>query len=179
MAASFEGASWKRPSTPGSRRNACHNAVDGPALAPCSLQSGTLVRCAVLLQPRCQRLGSKGCGQLRQVRSQRTERDAASHAGHSKRVVGISACVGVSGASAQNCQNAGHEQRSRFVLCGRRGARAGSPPADPPDVGLRIGPARRGVCFWAVAARVHATLLAADTVAKSTRQPQKAMGLVV
>ena len=34
-----------------------------------------------------------------------------------------------------------------FLLGGRRGARAGSPPADPPDVGLRIGPARCGFSF--------------------------------
>ncbi len=71
---------------------------------------------------------------------------------------GLSACAGVSGASTQNHQNAGGEQRSRFVLCGRRGARAGSPPADPPDVGLRIGPARRGhvFCVDSAESRGHA-----------------------
>ncbi len=31
---------------------------------------------------------------------------------------------------------------SAFGACGRRGARAGSPPADPPGVGLRTGSAR-------------------------------------
>ncbi len=79
----------------------------------------------------------------------------------------LSAGVAVSAASAQNHKNAGREQRSRCVLCGRRGARAGSPPADPPDVGLRIGPVRHGFCFGAVAATDHAMPVLAEGVSAS------------